>query len=83
MVSPPFSELGADEGGDAEEIRALVPEFHDWVIPTGIQLAMHVQLLKMPGAVPQDVMQFAQFLDIFYEEMSEWSAALRRHQSRR
>jgi hypothetical protein len=63
---------------DAFEIREVIPNFDDWVIPTRIQFVMHVKLINISNNEIQDVLRFADFLDLFYEDMSEWSQALRR-----
>ena len=63
---------------NAEELREVIPEFHDWIIPTRIQFVMHIQLLRSECSSIKDVLRFADFLDAFYEDMSEWAAALRR-----
>lgn len=63
----------------AGTIRDVLPSFEDWTIPTRIQLAMHVQLLRTAGAQASDELRLAQFLHLFYEEMDEWSTALHVH----
>ena len=67
---------------DADVLRKNIPELTDWSIPTRIQLAMHVRLLQIGRGHPNDIVRFADFLDLFYEEMGEWAAALRRSISR-
>ena len=77
LLAPLLDELISTTS--ATSVRDVLPEFHDWTIPTRVQLAMHVRILSLDGARPSDEAQLAQFLELFCEDMPEWAAALRAH----
>lgn len=62
---------------DVNALRSSLPELGDLDIPTRLVFAMHVQILMCDGGQSQDRNAFAAFLDLFYEEWSEWANALR------
>lgn len=63
---------------DAIFLRSRIPDLSDWSIPTAVQFTMHIQLMKLNSGEPQDTINFADFLHLFYEDMEDWAEALRR-----
>jgi hypothetical protein len=62
---------------DSARIRAFIRGFEeDWSISPKIRLAMFFQIFRNSGATADDFRSFSVFLNLFYEEMDDWSNAL-------
>ena len=62
---------------DADQLRDCIPPLGELDIPTRLIFAMHVQVLVCGGGQDGDRREFAAFLDLYYEEWSDWANALR------
>lgn len=62
---------------NADTLRSSLPMLGDLDVPARLVFAMHVQILLYGGGQSQDKNAFADFIDPFYGEWSEWANALR------
>lgn len=60
-----------------DELRSCIPPLGELDIPTRLIFAMHVQILACSGEQDDDRKEFAAFLDLYYEEWTDWASALR------